>query len=454
VLRHTDFTQSFSRAAVSIQIAIGCWALLLPAHGADIPPQGKLHKVALKADPRRELTDEVQRRAFRFFEEKTDPVTGLTQDRARNDGLGEFPIASIASTGYALAALPIAVERGWLDRAAAEDRARRTLKFLRDEAPRERGFFYHFSDMRTGARAWKSELSSLDSTLLFCGALTAGQYFGGEIEQLANTVYERADWPWMLTNGGANPAKLSISHGWTPERGFLTYDYGAYSEAMLVYLLGMGAEKHTLPSTVWKNMRREIMKYGGTEAIAGGPIFIHQMPHNFFSLRNRRDSCGFDYWVSSTNATLISRSFCMDRMKDRRSYGPDFWSLNASDGPSGYRAYGALELEDGTISPTGAIASIIFTPELSLAAAEAMHREFGSRLWGRYGFGNAYNVDRDWYGAQVIGIDLGMAMLAIENSRTGLIWRLLESHPAAQRAFQAAGLETTSEDGTRVLHVR
>src|SRR5690349_6463685 len=121
------------------------------------------------------MTD-VQRRAFLFFEEKTDPVPGLTQDRALNDGKGEIPIASIASTGYALAALPVAVERGWIERAAAEERALRTLKFLSDKAPNERGFFYHFSTMQTGERAWKSEVSNLDSALLFCGALAAGQY--------------------------------------------------------------------------------------------------------------------------------------------------------------------------------------------------------------------------------------------------------------------------------------
>jgi hypothetical protein len=290
--------------------------------------------------------------------------------------------------------------------------------------------------------------------LFFCGALAAGQYFGGEVSTLANEIYARANWSWMLTNGGVQPNKLSVSHGWTPEKGFLPYDYGAYSEAMLLYLLGLGSDSHPLPPGSWKNLQREVVRYADTEAVAGGPIFMHQMPHNFFPLRNRRDACGFDYWVSSTNATLITRSFCVNQMSRRRSYGPDAWALNASDGPDGYNAYAPLGLEDGTISPTGAIASIIFTPDLAISAAAMMHREFGSKLWGMYGFGNAYNIDRNWFGSDVIGIDLGMALLAIENSRTGLIWKLIESHASTQRAFAAAGLVTTVEDGARVLSLR
>lgn len=419
-----------------------------------MPLAAAVPQASLTAAAGPELITEIQRRAFQYFVEKSDVVTGLTQDRAENDGSGESQVASLAATGYALAAWPVGVERGWIDRAAAEERALRTLKFLQASLPEQNGFFYHFVNKSSGARAWNCEVSSLDSALLFCGALISGQYFGGETQRVADAVFERANWQWVLTNGGAQPDKLVVSHGWTPESGFIGYDYGGYSEAVLVYLLGLGSSSHPLPPNTWKHVMRSVIRYGETEVIAGGPIFMHQMPHNFFALRDRRDGCGFDYWVSSTNATLVARAFCMDHMKQRRSYGPNFWSLNASDGPDGYQAYGALGMEDGTISPTGAIASIPFTPELSIEAATAIYRDFGQRLWGRYGFGNAYNVDRDWYGSQVIGIDLGMALLAIENHRSGLLWRLLESHDVTKRAYAAAGFVATTESGPRALTVR
>jgi hypothetical protein len=392
----------------------------------------------------------VQQGAFNFFWEKTDPLTVLTQDRGDKNGNDDFAESSIASAGFGLAALPVGVEHGWITREAGRARALAALRYAYFQLPNVNGFFYHFINMHTGARSANSEVSSLDTSIFLCGALAAGQYFGGEALDLANALYDRADWNWMRTNGGTQPDKLLISGGWTPESGFMTFDYG-YCEAQLMYLLAIGARTNAIPAASWTAVGRPVVTYDGLTTLGGGPIFLDQMPLGFFPMYNRTDSTGWDFWDVAVNDTLINRQFCMDEATEgiQPAYGPDFWGLNASDGPGGYQVSGAPSGPDnGTLCPTGPLASMPFTPDESTAAGQAMYNTYGDQLWGRYGFGDGYNVSSNWFDTQVIGIDLGMAELAIENWRDGLLWRLMGSHPATQRAYLAAGLPTTINHGT------
>src|SRR5579884_193396 len=403
-----------------------------------------------------QLLTEVQKRAFRFFWEKSDPATGLTNDRARNVGPDDtYTVASIASTGYALAALPVAVEHGWVSRQDAYDRALLTLRFIHDKLPSVHGLYYHFIDKRTGERVWNCELSSIDTVLLMEGVLICGQYWSKtEVHRLASDLYDRMDWTWMRTNGGAQPNKLVVSMGWKPETGFLGSNWDSYDELMQLYFLGLGSPRDPLPAASWTAWKRPVITYDGMKTLTGGPIFLHQMSQIFYDLRDRRDSEGWDYWVSATEATKINRQFCLDHAATRKTYGPNIWGLNACDYPDGYTAFDAPGTnEDGTVSPTGAIASIIFTPKLSRAAAQAFYTQYGDKIWGRYGFADAFNVDRNWYDPDVIGIDLGMALLAIEDARTGLIWKLVASNPATTVALQRAGFHKTEEVGARPLKI-
>ena len=253
----------------------------------------------LRADA---LLTEVQKRAFRFFWEQSDGVTGLTNDRASNKSDGkEFTVASIASTGYALASLPIAVQQGWIERTAAYDRALLTLRYVHDKLPNEHGWYYHFIDRHTGQRVWNCELSSIDTALLLMGVLIAGrEWRNTEVEQLANAIYDRVDWQWMRTNGGIKPDKKLLAMGWNPETGFLKNDWDHYCELMFLYLLGMGAKHNPLSADSWTAWKRNEVKYGGRKTLAGGPIFMHQMAHGFFDFRGSRDVLGWDYWAGLT----------------------------------------------------------------------------------------------------------------------------------------------------------
>jgi hypothetical protein len=402
------------------------------------------------------LLTEVQRRAFRFFWEQSDPATGLTKDRADNATSDAYTVASTASTGYALASLPVAVSHGWIDRQAAYNRALTTLRFVHDRLPQVHGWYYHFIDMHTGERVWKCELSSIDTTLLILGALMAGQYWPHtEVQQLADDLNERLDWTWMRTNGGEKPEKRVVSMGWHPEDGFIKSDWDHYCELMQLYLLGMSSRRDPLPPESWNAWERDRVEYAGLTTLAGGPIFLHEMSHLYFDFKDKRDNAGWDYWVCSVNAVTINRQFCIDKSAGRKSYGPNLWGLNADDAPDGYRAYSAPgKDEDGTLSPTGAIAAILFTPEAARAAGITMYERVKDHCWGRYGFGNAFNLDKDWYDKDVIGIDLGMALLAIEDARTGLPWKLMASHPGLRRAWKLAGFHTTRERAPRPLQLQ
>lgn len=405
------------------------WGLLAGSpHASGVPTTG-----------RERFMDDVQRRAVLFFTECAHPKTGLVRDRASNFGPDTYDVASIASTGYGLAALTVGVERGWVKRAAAIKQAERTLRFVLG-MPHKHGWLYHFVDWRTGERRWNCEISSIDTTLLVIGALTCGRYFRGtDVERLANRLYDRLDWTWMRTNGGAKPDKLLVSHGWKPETGFLANDWGSYCEHMFLYLLGLGARRDPLPAASWTAWKRGSYAYRGIKTIAAGPLFWHQMAHAYYDFRNRKDALGYDYQREAARATRIHRRFCTDNPTKRKSYGVYGWGLNACDGPDGYRAYGVPEPEDGTLTPTAVLAASMVDADAALTTAMHMRKTYGARIWGRYGFVNAFNLDRDWFDRDVIGIDLGMALLAIENHRSGMIWKLVASHPSTVRAFRRAG---------------
>lgn len=391
------------------------------------------------------LLDELQRKAVEFFFREAPPETGQVKDRARNDGKDGYTVSSIAATGFGLAALGIGAERGWIPRREAEERATRTLRFLRDRMPHEHGWFYHFVDMRSGERVWKCELSSIDTALLISGALAAGGYFRrGEVPRLAEEIYRRIDFPWMLTDGGKKPDELRLSMGWKPESGFLTSRWDSYNELMILYLLGLGSPTHPLPTATWDAWKRPPTTYGEYQGIALDlPLFVHQYSHAFVDFRGRRDRRGFDPWQNSVVATRMNRQFCIDHSDRFRGYGPLSWGLSACDGPDGYRAYAPKKgRHDGTITPWVVAASLPFAPEICLPALRAMRAE--KDLWGRYGFTDAFNRDRKWVGPDVIGIDLGAALLMIENHRTGGVWKRFMAIPAIRTGLRRAGLERTA----------
>lgn len=386
--------------------------------------------------------NEVERRSFQFFLKETEPTTGLVPDRAGADGSWRENVASVAATGFGLAALCVGAERGWMPRAEALARAVTTLKFARDRLAHERGFLYHFVNREMGDRVWACEVSPIDTALFLCGALTARQYFKDPTLDLAvNAVYARVDWRWMLDGGAA------LRLGWRPENGFLPYRWDAYAEHMAMYLLGLGAPEHTLPPASWDAWRRgPVGHYAGLTYLQYAPLFVHQFSHAFVDFRDRHDDYA-DYWRNSELATRAQRQLCLDLRVKFPHYGPDCWGITASDSPTGYRSWGGPPPTpdvDGTIVPSAAGGSLPFAPAECLAVLRTITEKYGARAWKPYGFVDAFNPQTGWYSPDVLGIDVGILLLMAENQRSGLIWRAFMSAPEVQLGLQRARFRRTT----------
>src|SRR5215475_5298864 len=232
-----------------------------------------------------QLLDDIQRGSFEFFWNETNPATGQVKDRAYLNGNDRRTMSSIAATGFGLSALCIGNARGYGKPADIIDRVRVTLRFLWNTMPQVHGFYYHFVDMNTGARWEQVELSSIDTSLLLCGVLTARQYFmDAEIQDLATKIYNRVDWPWML-NGGT-----TFSMGWKPESGFLQARWEHFCELMMIYLLGIGSPTHAVSPDTWNAWTRPTVSFQGLTYISGNdPIFTHQYSQAWYDFRNKRD---------------------------------------------------------------------------------------------------------------------------------------------------------------------
>lgn len=355
-------------------------------------------------------------------------------------------VASIAATGFGLTGLCIAAERSWIPRSQAIERARNTLRFFDARAFNQRGWFYHWLDAKTGDRRWNSEVSSIDTALLLAGVLTVKQCFMSdpEIAQLATKIYHRVDFRWML-----NGHQLLLSHGWKQETGFLKPRWDTYSEDTILYVLAIASPTHPIPPASWHALWRDRYRYEGHSYFTtiGVPLFMHQYSHAWIDYRNRRENRGdrIDYFQNSVAATLAHRAFCMNLAHEFPAYGPNVWGITASDSAKGYLAWGGPPRDpdiDGTIVPSAAGGSLMFTPELATAALRTMHERWGPRIYGKYGFVDAFNPKIDWIDTDVIGINAGVILLSAENMRTANVWRWFMQNREIPRALDRVGLRS------------
>ncbi|MBA3849385.1 MAG: hypothetical protein C0502_05245 [Opitutus sp.] len=425
------------RGGILAVLAFSVWAM----------PAGPVRGAVPLTAADESLLDDIERTAFRFFQEQAHPRTGLVRDRARADGSESTGKASIASSGYSFSAWVIATERGWADRAAAVERLRTKLRFLVNEAPRRHGFFYHFMEMDTGARAWKCELSSMDSALLYAGAIVAREYFADpEITALVNRLLGDVDWNWFLNDG------QQVALGWHDETGFSRYRWDHYSEHVLMSFLALGVSAKPLPASYWHAWsRKPLGRYAGYVYLQEPPLFVHQFPQAYLDLRDKRDAT-MDYFRNSQLATLAQRQMSIDLKPEFPLWGENLWGLAASDSATGYKAWGGpprtlrFNALDGTVVPCAPAGSLPFEPEKTLVVLRNLMSTYGDRIWKRYGFVDAFNPHNGWVNADVIGIDQGVTMLQAENLRTGLIHRLFMQAPEVKLGMQKAGFVSTSRE--------
>jgi len=452
----------------------------LPDNGTILPQIGRPAAAPANALPA--LFEDIEEKTFRYFWDTANPQNGLVPDRYPTPSF-----SSIAAVGFALTAYPIGAERNYVTRAQARERALRTIRFFAN-APQGsertgttgyKGFFYHFLDMKTGLRFENTELSTVDTAILLSGMLFCQSYFDGpeaeevEIRRLVEEIYGRVDWQWAQARGPA------ISYGWTPENSFIHLDWRGYNEAMMVYILALGSPTHAVAPAAWDEWRRDYphffaTMYGQTY-LTFTPMFGHQYSHVWIDFRAIADApmreAGFDYFENSRRATYAQRAYAISNPMRWAAYGENVWGLTASDGAADvelefagekrrFRTYSPrgvgkeYTLDDGTIAPTAAVASIAFAPEIVIPAIEEMHRRYGQHIYGKYGFYDAFNPSFNydvplrhgrtiegfgWVDNDYLGIDQGPIVAMIENYRTGLIWRVMHRSPHIRRGLTQAG---------------
>ncbi|HEX7411345.1 MAG TPA: glucoamylase family protein, partial [Bacteroidales bacterium] len=393
--------------------------------------------------------NDLQYRTFKFFWEQADSVSGLIPDRTPSR-----PFSSIAATGFGLTSYIVGVEHNYITRKQAAARVLKTLRFLarlpqnadKTGTAGYKGFFYHFLDLRTGMRYKDVELSSIDTGLLMAGILSCMSYFDTfndteiSIRELSNILYRRVEWDWMMTGSD------KMSMGWHPGVGFINSTWDGYNEAMLLLIMAMGSPTHPIAKGSWEAWCKTYKwdKYRGQEMVNFGPLFGHQYSQMYIDFKGIRDAYiktkGIDYFENSRRATLAQQAYCKANPGNWDGYDEKTWGLTACDGPGylvtlrkgkkvEYQEYLARGIaagyivDDGTLSPTAPAGSIPFAPGICISALENMYRKFGDKIYGIYGFTDAFNVsyreginnNLGWFDTEYIGIDQGPIVIQIEN---------------------------------------
>jgi hypothetical protein len=385
-----------------------------------------------------DLLEEIVRAAFDFFWTEAGS-SGQVKDRAFLNGRDTHTLASIAATGFGLSGLCIGHARRYRNPDEIIERVRQTLRFIWERLPHEHGFYYHFVDITSGERQWRSEVSSIDTAILICGILTARQHFRDvEIQDLATKIYERVDWDWML-NGGH-----TMSMGWNPESGFIEYRWSHYCELMMIYLLALGSPTHAITARSWAAWKRPALYYEGYEYVSGNdPLFTHQYSQAFFDFRGMRDVY-LNYFQNSITATMAHREFCLSLRNKYPDYSERLWGITASDSVKGYRIWGgppSFGEPDGTVVPCATAGSLVFLYPECMEVLRNIRERYG-RAWGNYGYVDAFNPLTGWYDNVVLGIDVGITMLMAENHRTKFIWHTFMKNKEVRRAMARAGFHS------------
>jgi hypothetical protein len=418
-----------------------------------------------------QMLDALRRETFEYFRYEFNPANGLIADKTQP----ESP-ASIAAVGMGLSVYVVAVERCWLTRAEAVGRILALLRFFRSshqgpeaDATGYKGFYYHFLDMQSGRRAWRCELSTIDTAILMAGVLTVASYFDGtrgeetEIRELAEILYRRIDWKWALNDG------KTICHGWNPESGFLPYRWDTgYSEALILYMLALGSPTFPIDAEGYREWISsfESKRLYDIEYLYAGPLFIHQMSHLWLDFRGIHDDfnrkTGIDYFENSRRATHVQRQYAIENPLRFAHYHQYGWGFTASDGPGpailevngvrrvffDYAARGApFGPDDGTISPWGVVASIPFAPEIVIDTVRHAIERLELKGHSPYGFDASFNAtypdksgnQHGWVSPWIFGLNQGPIILTIENFQTELIWQITRKCVYLAKGLRRAG---------------
>jgi hypothetical protein len=396
-----------------------------------------------------ELLEMTQRATFRYFWDYGHPVSGMARERSN----GDANIVTTGGTGFGIMAIVVGAERGWVTRTEAVNRMIQIASFLQF-ADRFHGVFPHWMNGTNGNVIPFSQYDNggdlVETAFLMQGLLAARQYFNQDtplenaLRDVITGLWEEVEWDWYRKNNSG-----VLYWHWSPNFGWqMNFPLRGFYEAQIVYILAAASPTHSVPASLYQtgwtssNYANNGSHFGYKiycGPFGGGPLFFAHYSYLGFDPRGKKDAyC--NYFVRNRNHSLIQQAYAVANPKQHTGYNADCWGLTSCDGPNGYAARDIWPAnDDGTIAPTAALSSMPFVPDVSLAALRHFYRVRGERLWGVYGFYDAFNLNQNWYAPSYLAIDQGPIVGMIENYRTGLLWNLFMQNPEIAPALTAIG---------------
>ncbi len=386
-----------------------------------------------------ELLTMVQEASFRYYWEAAEPHSGMTRESTP----GNDDIIALGASGFGIMAIMVGAEHGFVSHREAIDRLLKITSFLA-AADRFHGAWPHFLSGRTGHRLpvfdmYDDGADLVETSFLMEGLLAARQYFkadgpsGRELYDRITHLWEGVDWNWFQVT----PQHDALYWHWSPEYSFhIANRLTGWNEVMITYLEAIASPTHPIPASdyysgwvgegVHNHYANGKSYYGVTLPVGGGtggPLFFTDYSFMGFNPRGIHDRFT-DYFDNNRAQAEINLAYCMQNPHGWKGYGADAWGLTAVDGPNGYVPYEPTPaLDDGTIAPTGAISAMPYTPQASMTALRHFYRDLGEKVWGIYGFRDAFNLQQNWYSGITMGLNQAPMVVMIENYRTGLVWK-------------------------------
>lgn len=435
-------------------------ALLLAATSCKNKQENNSESSGLDSISDEALLDSVQYRTFLYFWDAAEPTSGMARERYHMDNdYGKHNKNTVTSggSGFGIMAIVAGIERGYINREAGLERLTKIVSFL-EKADSFHGVFPHWWNGETGKTEGFSDKDNggdlVETSFLMQGLLTAHQYYidGTDAEKALaariDKLWKNVDWNWHR-----NGQDVLYWH-WSPEHSWeMNFAIRGFNECFITYILAAASPTHgTNPETYHKGWAENgaiigphetegyklNMRYQGTEA---GPMFWAHYSFLGLDPNGLRDQYA-DYFQEMKNYTLINRAYCIRNPKGYEGYGEDSWGLSASYSVDGYAAHEPSENGDkGVIAPTAALSSIVYTPEESMKVMRNLY-SMGDKMWGPYGFYDAYSETENWYPKRYLAIDQGPIAVMIENHRSQLLWKLFMSHPDVQSGLKKLNIES------------
>lgn len=395
-----------------------------------------------------QLLDTVQRRTFKYFWEFGHPVSGMARERNSSGDL-----VTTGGTGFGIMSIVAAVNRNFITRTEGRDRILKITNFLLNNCTRYHGAFAHWVNGATGATIPFSNNDNgadlVETSFLINGLLTARQYFSSvdavetELRTKINTIWNGVEWNWFRQSN-----QNTLYWHWSPNLNWvINQQIRGWNEALIVYLLSSSSLTDSIPKIVYDNgwanngsIRNNNTYYGYQLPLGpsnGGPLFFSH--YSFLGINpNGLSDAYANYQTQTTNHTKINYEYCKANPRGYFGYSNLCWGLTASDIPTGYAA-NEPNNDRGVITPTAALSSFPYTPIESMNALKFFYYKLGDKLWGTYGFYDAFSLKDLWFANSTLAIDQGPIIVMIENYRSGLLWNLFTSCPEVKNGMRRLG---------------